>query len=176
MQKLKLVKTGKVSESEARYCSPDEVYGLIRDMSHLDREHFVVLHLNGKNSIIARETISIGSLQASIVHPREVFRGAVHNASAAIIIAHNHPSGDPRPSTEDKTITMRLLEVGDLLGIPVLDHIIVGDRSYFSFCGSGDLKRGKGEVPFVSNPSPPLERSRKRSQKKTDIKQNVVTK
>lgn len=176
MQTLKLVKTGKVCESEVRYCSPEAVYDLISTMSRLDREHFIVLHLNGKNNIIARETVSIGSLQCSIVHPREVFRGAVHNASAAVIFAHNHPTGDPSPSPDDRAITSRLVEAGAILGISVLDHIIVGDGRYYSFCGSGDLKRGTAPIPFVHNPRPLLERSRKRSQKKTDSKQAVVTK
>lgn len=175
MQTLKLVKTGKVCESEVRYCSPEAVYDLISDMSRLDREHFVVLHLNGKNNIIARETVSIGSLQNSIVHPREVFRGAIYNASAAIILVHNHPSGDPTPSTDDKVITTRLSEVGALIGVDVLDHIIVGENRYYSFCGSGDLKYGKAPIPFIENPRPPLERSRKRSQKKADSKRSVVT-
>ncbi len=143
MQTLKLVRTGKVCESETKYCSPDEVYSLLRNMSRLDREHFVVLHLDGKNKVIAKETVSIGSLNQSIVHPREVFKAAVHNGSAAIICAHNHPSGDPKPSIEDKTITKRLLEVAGLLGIPILDHIIIGDGMYYSFAESTNFEMGK---------------------------------
>jgi DNA repair protein RadC len=112
-------------------------------MSRLDREHFVVLHLDGKNRVIAKETVSIGSLNQSIVHPREVFKVAVHNGSAAIICAHNHPTGDPKPSIEDKTVTKRLAEVGAFLGIPILDHIIIGDGRYYSFSESSDIEMGK---------------------------------
>lgn len=143
MQTLKLVRAGKVCESETRYSSPYEVFQLLRNMARLDREHFVVLHLDGKNRVIAKETVSIGSLNQSIVHPREVFKAAVHNGSAAIICAHNHPTGDPKPSIEDKTITKRLLEVAGLLGIPILDHIIIGQGVYFSFAESTDLEMGK---------------------------------
>jgi len=143
MQTLKLVRAGKVCEPETRYSSPSEVYSLLRNMSKLDREHFVVLHLDGKNRVAAKETVSIGSLNQSIVHPREVFKAAVHNGSAAIICAHNHPSGDPKPSIEDKTITKRLVEVGGLLGIPILDHIIIGDGCYYSFCESSEIQLGR---------------------------------
>lgn len=139
MQTLKLVRAGKVCESETRYTSPAEVFWLLRNMARLDREHFVVLHLDGKNRVIAKETVSIGSQNQSIVHPREVFKAAVHNGSAAIICAHNHPSGDPEPSTEDKTITKRLVEVGGLLGIPIRDHIIIGEGCYYSFCESSNI-------------------------------------
>lgn len=104
-----------------------------RELGQADREHFMILHLNSKSRLLAKETISIGSLNASIVHPREVFRGAVMHGSAAIILAHNHPSGDFTPSREDIELTSRLCDVGALLGITVLDHIIVGGSWYYSF-------------------------------------------
>lgn len=111
-----------------------DAFGVVgRELGEADRERFVVLHLSSKNRILAKETISIGSLNASIVHPREVFRGAVLNCSAAIVLAHNHPSGDPAPSKEDVEITKRLVEAGALLGIRVFDHIIVGGSWYYSF-------------------------------------------
>ncbi|HZJ76664.1 MAG TPA: JAB domain-containing protein, partial [Oscillospiraceae bacterium] len=88
--------------------------------------------LNTKNNVIAIENISVGSLNASIVHPREVFNIAIRRSSSAIILAHNHPSGDPNPSTEDVNITKRLIEAGSIIGINVLDHIIIGDGIYFS--------------------------------------------
>lgn len=122
-----------VNESALQYNSPDMVFDLCYDMARLDREHFVVLHLDGKNKIISRETISIGSLQQTIVHPREVFKAAVHNGSAALILVHNHPSGDPAPSLDDRFITQRLRDAGGIIDIKVLDHIIIGDRSYHSF-------------------------------------------
>jgi len=139
MQKLKVVRTGRICESSPHYTSPEAIYTLTKHMENLDREHFVVLHLNVKNQIIAQETISIGSLKESIVHPREVFKGAVLNSSAAIICVHNHPSGCPRPSPEDKVITKRLKDASEILGIRLLDHLIVGSKKYFSFVESGLL-------------------------------------
>ena len=139
MQKLKVVRTGRICESSPRYTSPEAVYPLTKHMENLDREHFVVLHLNGKNQVVAQETISIGSLNQSIVHPREVFKGAVLNSSAAIICVHNHPSGCPLPSPEDKAITKRLKEASEILGIRLFDHLIIGSKKYFSFVEGGLL-------------------------------------
>lgn len=132
MQQLKMVKEGRVSEEEARYTESGMVFEVCKDMAKLDREHFVVLHLDNKNRIIARETVSIGTLNQAIIHPREVFKAAVHNGSAAIICVHNHPSGDSTPSAEDKEIVQRLDAAGKIIGIRVLDHIIIGDGQYFS--------------------------------------------
>lgn len=137
MQELKMVKVGSVSEKETRYTSPCMIFNTFRDMARLDREHFVVLHLDGKNRILAKETVSIGSLNQAIVHPREVFKAAVHNGSTSIICVHNHPTGDPLPSGEDKSITNRLYSAGEILGIKILDHIIIGEDGYFSFIESG---------------------------------------
>lgn len=95
------------------------------------------LFLNSKNHIIAQETLSMGSLNASIVHPREVFRAAIKCSSASIVCAHNHPSGDPTPSPEDIQITKRLIEAGAIVGIDVLDHIIIGDGTYVSLKEKG---------------------------------------
>lgn len=92
-----------------------------------DREHFVVLLLNTKNKLIGINTVSIGSLDSSIVHPREVFKPAIVGNAAAILLGHNHPSGDTTPSKEDIEVTRRLVAAGELLGIAVLDHIIIGD-------------------------------------------------
>lgn len=134
MQTLKVVRHGRVQEPAIHYTTPDLVQKLLHKRMHsLDREHFMVLHLNSKNCLIGQETISIGSLNQSITHPREVFKAAVINGSAAVILAHNHPSGDPFPSDEDRAITARLREVGELIGIKVLDHIILGSDGYFSF-------------------------------------------
>ncbi|WP_432775648.1 DNA repair protein RadC [Brevibacillus gelatini] len=105
---------------------------LIPEMRYLQCEHFVVLFLNTKNGVIARETISIGSLNALIVHPREVFRSSIKRSSASIIVAHNHPSGNPSPSTDDVQITQRLVEGGNIIGIEVLDHVIIGGDQYYS--------------------------------------------
>lgn len=97
-----------------------------------DREHFLVLLLNARHEVIGKETVSVGSLNASIVHPREVFKPAVLHSAASIVLAHNHPSGDPEPSEEDLSITKRLKEAGELLGIQVLDHVVVASRGIVS--------------------------------------------
>lgn len=110
---------------------------LMEEMRHLREEHFVVLFLNTKNHVIGRETISVGSLNASIAHPREVFKAAIRRNSASILCAHNHPSGDPAPSMEDVLLTRRLRDAGDLVGIELLDHIVIGDRRFVSLKESG---------------------------------------
>ncbi|MEK7817622.1 MAG: DNA repair protein RadC [Actinomycetota bacterium] len=97
------------------------------------KEHFITLYLDARNVIIHEETVSIGSLNANIVHPREVFRPAISRAAAALVLIHNHPSGDVTPSREDMNLTSRLVEAGRLLGIEVLDHIIVSPSRYLSF-------------------------------------------
>lgn len=99
----------------------------------LDKEHFVILHLDSKNKIVKNETISVGILNASIIHPREVFKSAIKESANSIIMAHNHPSGDPTPSEEDRQITQKLMEAGELLDIKVLDHVIVGNEKWWSW-------------------------------------------
>lgn len=119
---------------------PDDVVALIgKRLRGEDREHFLVLLLNARHECLAVETVSIGSLNASIVHPREVFRPAVLASAASIIVAHNHPSGDPEPSEEDLSITRRLTQVGELLGIGLLDHVIVARRGVTSLRERGAL-------------------------------------
>ena len=110
-------------------------------LADVDREHFVVLLLDQKNKVNGIHTQSIGSLTASVVHPRETFKIAILANSAHIVLGHNHPSGDPQPSREDRTLTARLVEAGKLLGISVLDHIVIGDGTgkYFSFADEGLL-------------------------------------
>jgi DNA repair protein RadC len=112
---------------------PEDVLAQVRDLAGARREHFVVLLLNARHELQARETISIGSLNASIVHPREVFLPAIVHSAASVVLVHNHPSGDPEPSEEDLAITRRLVEVGELVGIGVLDHVIVARRGTVSF-------------------------------------------
>lgn len=113
--------------------SPQDAAAILtEDMRYLQKEHFVCLFLNTKNHVIGQETLSMGSLNASIVHPREVFRAAIKRSSASIVCAHNHPSGDPTPSPEDIQMTKRLVEAGDIVGIEVLDHLIIGDLRFVS--------------------------------------------
>ena len=107
--------------------SPKDVYELVRaDMEFLEVEHFDVIGLSTKNHVIFKENISIGSLNASIVHPRETFKGLIRRSCAACILVHNHPSSDASPSNEDILLTKKLVECGSIIGIEVLDHVIVG--------------------------------------------------
>lgn len=122
------------AEEKIRVSSPDILVNLISDeMRFLNKEHFDIAILDTKNQIIAIENISKGTLNASIVHPRDVFHAAINRSANSIILIHNHPSGDPTPSDEDINITCRLVDAGDLIGIKVLDHIIIGDNRYVSF-------------------------------------------
>lgn len=118
--------------------SPQDVARYVmEDLRYLQKEHFVCLFLNTKNHVIAQETLSIGSLNASIVHPREVFRAAIERGSYALICIHNHPSGDPTPSPEDLEMTHRLVEAGNIIGIDILDHLIIGEQKYVSLKEQG---------------------------------------
>jgi DNA repair protein RadC len=112
---------------------------IMEELRYQTVEHFMCLFLNTKNQVTARETLSVGTLNASLVHPREVFREAIKRGSASIICAHNHPSGDPTPSPEDIALTRRLREAGELVGIDVLDHLIIGDGKYVSLKERGLL-------------------------------------
>ncbi|MCT1400048.1 DNA repair protein RadC [Paenibacillus sp. p3-SID867] len=112
---------------------PKDVYDYLQpELRYHTKEHFVCLFLNTKNRIISKETISIGSLNAAIVHPREVFKEAIKHCSASLICSHNHPSGDTTPSSEDINITKRLVAAGEIIGIEVLDHVIIGDNQFYS--------------------------------------------
>ncbi|HEX2948924.1 MAG TPA: DNA repair protein RadC [Armatimonadota bacterium] len=112
---------------------------VMEDMRYLQEEHYRVLFLDTRHQVITQRDISIGSLNSSIVHPRETFKAAISHASAAIILVHNHPSGDPKPSPEDITLTARMREAGELIGIPVLDHLIIGDGRFISLKERGLL-------------------------------------
>lgn len=113
--------------------SPIDSFHLVgEEMRYLDREHFKVILLNTKNHVLGIESISVGSLNASLVHPRELFKKAILKSAAGIILVHNHPSGDPQPSEEDKQVTCRMKEAGEIIGIEVLDHIIIGDGRFVS--------------------------------------------
>lgn len=121
-----------------RYTSSSQVFDTFSFLQHETKEYFLALHLDGKNRIICIDMVSSGSLNQSIVHPRETFKTALLSSAAAIILMHNHPTGDPTPSPEDIEITKRLKEAGDILGIRILDHIIIGS-TYYSFTERGLL-------------------------------------
>jgi len=108
-------------------------YAQLSDMRDLKKEHFVVLYLNAKNQLVHKETISMGTLNANLVHPREVFEPALKHSAAQIIAAHNHPSGDSKPSEDDLEITKRLVEAGKMMGVELLDHVIIATNNHFSF-------------------------------------------
>ena len=133
--KVTLVREGRVSCYQQQIRSSAGASTLLHTyLADVDREHFVIILLNQKNRVLGVSTISIGSLTASIVHPREVFKGAILSNAASIICGHNHPSTDCKPSKEDRAITTRLVEAGRLLGISLLDHVIIsGTGKYFSF-------------------------------------------
>lgn len=118
-----------------------DAVAFLSDLRALDREHFEALHLDGRNCVIARETISVGTSNEALVQPREVFRAALLTGAAALIVAHNHPSGDPAPSAEDIETTRKLRDAGELIGVRVFDHVILaaGGASYYSFAESGLL-------------------------------------
>ena len=109
------------------------------DLSHLKKEHFMAMFLSTKNVLIRKEVIFIGSLDASIVHPREIFARALAVSAAKLIVAHNHPSGDPTPSEADRAVTAQLAKAGEMMGIPLLDHLIIGDGRYASLKDEGYL-------------------------------------
>jgi DNA repair protein RadC len=117
-----------------------EVYAAFRArFEAADREEFLALFLDGKNRVQGFHVVSVGTLTASLVHPREVYKAAILANAAALIVVHNHPSGDPTPSAEDVAITTRLRQAGELLGIGLLDHVVIGDNRYVSFADEGLL-------------------------------------
>ncbi|MCM2980580.1 hypothetical protein CHH55_19080 [Niallia circulans] len=123
-----------------RYCirSPEDAAKyMMNEMRFLTQEHFVCLYLNTKNQVMHKQVVFIGSLNASIVHPREVYKEAFRRSAASIICLHNHPSGDPSPSREDIEVTKRLVECGKIIGIDLLDHIIIGENKFISLKEKG---------------------------------------
>ena len=126
--------TATLSSAEEKITSAEDVFNRFKDrLGQEKQEHFIVLYLDSKHQILKEETISIGTLDASLVHPREVFKRAIQESAYGIILVHNHPSGDPTPSDEDKEITEKLVECGEILGIKVLDHVIVGRDKYWNY-------------------------------------------
>ena len=124
----------RVAEPIGKVNSSRDLVAVLRQwIGDRDRELFVVAHLDARNSVTAFELISQGTLTGSMAHPREVFKSAVAKNSAALILAHNHPSGEPAASHEDLAITRRLLDAGKILGIPILDHVIVTTTAHYSF-------------------------------------------
>jgi DNA repair protein RadC len=113
--------------------TPADVWVALKDIRASNKEHFIVFYLDTRNQTIEQVTVSVGTLNASLVHPREVFEPAVKHLAAQIIVAHNHPSGNPEPSSDDMAITKRLFAAGKIMGIEVLDHVVVTKTGYLSF-------------------------------------------
>ena len=111
---------------------PSDVVSLLTDIKNHKKEFFIAVFLNARNQVIKKETISIGSLNASLVHPREIFNPAVGSSAASIILSHNHPSGDVTPSQEDIELTRRMVQAGEIMGIEILDHLIVASERFLS--------------------------------------------
>lgn len=129
---LKIVKEGSILYDVRRLSTPSEAAGLgKRFLEDLDREQVIVCCLDNKNQPVSINVVSVGTLNSSLVHPREVFKTAILSNAASIILFHNHPSGDPEPSQEDINITTRIKEAGSILGIELLDHIIIGSDDVF---------------------------------------------
>ena len=132
----RLAREGPLERTRIR--GPRDVYDLCApSMRDLSQEEFRVLLVNTQHAVVREIVVTRGTLDASIVHPREVFRAAITESAAAMILVHNHPSGDPAPSAEDRDVTRQLAEAGRLIGIPVLDHVVVGDGRYVSFVEAG---------------------------------------
>jgi DNA repair protein RadC len=121
------------AKEQIKISTPSDAYAALQRYHRKQKEHFLVLTLNGAHEIQSIRIVSMGIINRSIVHPREIFIEAIKDLSAAIIVAHNHPSGNFEPSPEDQDVTRRLKEAGDLLGIPVLDHLVFSSRGYYSY-------------------------------------------
>jgi DNA repair protein RadC len=124
-------------------CADDAWRLLAPRLEGLDRERFVVASLTRKHAVIAVEVVAVGTLDALLVHPREVFKAAIRRSAAAVLVAHNHPSGDPTPSAEDHALTRRLLEAGEVVGVQVLDHLVIGAGRYVSLRETSDAWRAR---------------------------------
>lgn len=109
-----------------------DVSSFLHSLEHLDREVFYAIHLDNRHQIVSCEEVSRGTICAAPIHPREVYKAAILSNATALIVSHNHPSGDPSPSTEDRAITERLRQAGEVLGIPLLDHVIIGHGRHYS--------------------------------------------
>ncbi len=144
--RLQLIREGSLPYGTKEVRSSQDAAGILRSfLAGADREYFVALLLDARNRVHALNVVAIGTLTSAVIHPRELFKLACISNAAAVILGHNHPSGDPAPSPEDMDMTHRLAQAGDLMGIKVLDHIIVGDGRYMSFADKGLLLSTQNE-------------------------------
>jgi len=113
--------------------SPEDIIKLVSNYKNKKREYLIGIYLDARKQLINKKVISIGTLDTNLIHPREVFKPAIQHNAAAVIVVHNHPSGDPKPSLEDRRVTKKLIKAGKLLGIKLIDHLIIANDNYFSF-------------------------------------------
>jgi DNA repair protein RadC len=127
--------------------SSQQVFDLVKPLlDHADREQFLVLALDARNRPLALHQLSVGTLTQSVIHPRELFKFAFLSNAASLIVCHNHPSGDPQPSADDDAVTAKLKACGDLLSVPVIDHVVIGESGYFSYADSGRLAMARSPL------------------------------
>ena len=132
---------GRSARIEAAIRRPDQVVDFMRRVVRDDaREHFLAVYLDGRHRPIAHQVVSVGTASASLVHPREVFQPAILVGACAVIVGHNHPSGDTTPSSEDREVTRRLVRAGELLGVRIIDHVVVAERGFCSLKEEGALE------------------------------------
>ena len=143
MYELKIIREKREGYgARKQFRSSQDIYDTFREhFERSDREAFLVVLLDAKNKLLGFHVVSVGSLTSSLIHPREVFKIAILSNAAAVILVHNHPSGDPQPSAEELSITTRLCQTGEVIGIKVLDHVIMGEGRYVSFVDDGFMDR-----------------------------------
>ena len=141
LPRLRLVRTvGRAHPRAEPVRSAEEVFRLFRDDTPLlDREYFWALLLDGRNRVIGLDEVAVGSMTSALVHPRELFKAAILANANSLIVVHNHPSGDPEPSSEDVALTRRLMQAGDIIGIKIIDHVVVGDGRFRSLSEEGKM-------------------------------------
>lgn len=138
--RLMVVRDGRRRTQQVTVESPRNVYDLLKpELRGLDREVLWRVDLNGRNAVLDYEVVSVGTATASLVHPREVFRAAIAVGACGIVLAHFHPSGDPAPSSEDRTTTMRIKSAGEIVGVPLVDHVVLAHGGFYSFKESSGL-------------------------------------
>lgn len=145
-----LVIEGQNEYKPLQFSNSAEVYNSFKKLRESDKERFYSILLDTKNKVIGVDMVSQGSVDSSPVHPREVYKSALLSSASSIIFVHSHPSGDPEPSVSDREITKQLKEVGELLGIEVLDHVIIGQGEYYSFADRDELWAEKRDFPLKS--------------------------
>jgi DNA repair protein RadC len=137
--KTKLVIEGQKEYRPLSLSRSSDVYNAFKNLVESDREKFYAVHLDVKNKVIGVDMVSQGSIDSSLVHPREVFKPAILNSAASVIFVHSHPTGDPEPSVSDKELTRLLEMAAEIMGIEILDHVIIGRDKYYSFADKGEL-------------------------------------